>query len=286
MIKVLFGIVFSMVATALKTVAVIYLLGLAVLFIFQRQLLFPAPHDLRTPEQVESPQFVELEATSDGRRLTNWYAPPGLPGRPVLVYFHGNASSQAQIAPWMKIYTEAGYGVLIVAYRGYNGDAGRPSEEGLYADSRAALEMLKQAGFGPERVVLLAQSLGTGVAVQMASEGRGSALILESPYTSMVDTAAFHYPLVPVRWLLWDRFDNLSKIGSIHLPLLIISGALDNVVPQEQSRRLFDAANEPKQALWIPDAAHNDLAEHGSQQRVLEFLKELAEEPRHEPHSP
>lgn len=274
MIKAILSFLLGVIFAALKTAVIVYLILVGMMFFAQRALMFPAPDDTRTPEQAGVPQYILVESEADGRRLTNWYVAPSKAGFPVIAFFHGNAGSQAVVAPWLQSYVEAGYGVMVVAYRGYNGDKGEPSEEGLYADSRAALGVLKQMGFGPDRVVLLGQSLGTGVAVQMASEGLGSQLVLEAPYTSMVDEAFYHYPFVPASLLVRDPFDSLSKIAAVHMPVLMISGEQDAVVPHRLSQRLFAAANEPKQALWIPEAGHNDLYAHGAHLRILRFLEE------------
>ncbi len=286
MIRIFGQYLLSILTAVLKTGLVIYLLVLVVLYVFQRSLLFAAPHDVRTPEQVGASQFIGVEATSEGRRLTSWYAPPTALGQKVIVYFHGNAGSLAMVAPYMKGYTDQGFGVLLVAFRGYNGDAGKPTEDGLYQDARAALASLKQMGFGPDRVVLLGQSMGTGIAVQMATEGLGSVLVLEAPYTSMWDAAKTHYPFVPVSLLMKDHFDNLSKIAALHLPVMIVSGNVDAVIPHAQAVRLFESANQPKRSLWLADAGHNDLYEHGAQSQIIDFIRSLEKDSPHEADTP
>ena len=212
--------------------------------------------------------------TEDGLTLSGWYRPAPA-GRPTLVLFHGNGGQHGDRAASMRPFMTAGYGVLLAGYRGYGGNPGEPTEPGLYADGRAALDWLAGEGVAPEEVVLYGESLGTGVAVQMATEYPVAGLVLEAPFTSAVDVGQAAYRWLPVRWLMWDRYDNLSKIGAVTAPLLLIHGESDQVIPIAFGRRLFEAANGPKTARFIPRAGHNDLDLHGIADTVLAFLAAL-----------
>ena len=175
----------------------------------------------------------------------------------------------------MRPWLDAGYGVLMVGYRGF-GNSGSPSEQGLYDDGRAALQALRDRGVRDAGMVLYGESLGTGVATRMAVETPdAAALILESPFTSVPAVGADRYPLVPVNWLIHDRFDSLARIADIHLPLLLLHGEDDTVVPVKFGRQLFAAANEPKQAVFVPHAGHNDVYNLKTQQVILSFLAKL-----------
>ena len=245
------------------------------LYMIQRQLLyFPYPGE-RAPDPAafgaDDMSPVRL-LTADGLSLLAWYRPAADPGGPVIVYFHGNAGHIGFRVPKIRPYLEAGYGVLLVSYRGYGGNPGRPSEEGLYADGRAALAWLAEAGVAPGRIVLYGESLGGGVAVQMASETRVGAVVLEAPFSSVTDIAAARMPLVPVRWLLRDRFDCAAKIASIGAPLLVLHGERDGVVPVRFGRKLYAAAVEPKEALFIAEAGHNNLYDFGAAEAVRDFM--------------
>ena len=212
--------------------------------------------------------------TADDLVLNGWYrAATG--GRPTLVYFHGNAGNLGSRAELVLPYMEAGYGVLLAGYRGYGGNPGRPDEEGLYADGRAALAWLDDAGVPPDRTVLFGESLGTGVAVQIAVEHPIAGLILQAPFTSTVDVGEEAVPFLPVSLFVTHRFDNLSKITEIGAPLLLIHGEADEAVPIQFGRRLFEAAPEPKTAHYIPDAGHNDLHRFGASDLVIAFLESL-----------
>ena len=166
----------------------------------------------------------------------------------------------------------------MVGYRGF-GNPGAPSEQGLYNDARAALGELHKRGVPDKAIVLYGESMGTGVATQMATEINAAALILESPYTSVPDVGADRYPVVPVRWILRDRYDSLSKISSVHMPLLLLHGEQDQVVPVRFGKQLFAAANDPKQAEFVPDAGHNDVYSLRVQELVLNFLAKLPTDP-------
>jgi fermentation-respiration switch protein FrsA (DUF1100 family) len=194
--------------------------------------------------------------------LNGWMVPPLEPrtGTTILV-FNGNAGHRGFRAPLAAALRERGYGVLLFDYRGYGGNRGSPTESGLAADARAARAfLLSRPDAATTRLVYFGESLGTGVAARLAAEHRPAALVLRSPFTSMTDVGAFHYPLLPVRWLLRDRFDTASRIAGVGCPLLVIAGDQDSVVPYASTRRLFDAAAEPKRFITIAGADHNDPA--------------------------
>jgi hypothetical protein len=170
-----------------------------------------------------------------------------MPSAPEVVFFYGNAGVLSDFAAIGAALHREGYGVLLASYRGYAPNAGAPSEDGIMADARAVLASLPQ-GHGP--VVLWGQSLGTGVAARMASEGRASALILQSPYTSIPDVAGRFYPYFPVHLLMRDRFDTLSVIGRIDKPVLIVSGTADATVPFDMAQTL--AARLGRRATFVP----------------------------------
>jgi fermentation-respiration switch protein FrsA (DUF1100 family) len=186
--------------------------------------------------------------------------------------FHGNHGSLRGERYRLKLFRDAHMGVLLVAYRGYSGNAGTPNEQGLYADARAALDWLTQSGVASTSIVLYGISLGTGVATKMAAEREVGAVVLESPYTSTVDVAAFRFPIVPVSWLMQDRFESLTRIRMISEPLLVMHGDSDTIIPQRFGRQLFEAANEPKQGYWPHGLGHNDIFDNGGFVTALEFI--------------
>jgi hypothetical protein len=261
---------------ALLYVLLIYVALVGALYLAQRSMIFFPAKDAPdiSPYAAEGVQEVSVE-TADGLTLTSWFKPPEA-GKDILVFFHGNASSHLGNVYMAAPYARDGYGFLSVGYRGYNGNPGKPSEQGFYEDARATLKALMDSGAAAENIVLYGQSIGTGVAVQMAREFPDvKALILESPYTSLPDVAAGTYFFVPVRLLMKDKFDNLSKIQDIQTPLLVIQGLRDSVIPPKFGRRLYEAANEPKDIIQLEGYGHNDLPVEDMAASVIDFIEAL-----------
>jgi fermentation-respiration switch protein FrsA (DUF1100 family) len=255
----------------------IYLLLLLLLFVKQRGIVFrpdPSPADLAAAGLAEQMREVAIE-TRDGLTLRSWWAPPLRPDRRVIVYLHGNAGHRGGRADRVRDYLAAGYGVLLVGYRGYGGNPGRPTEAGLYADARAHLAFLAAEKVRPEQTVLLGESLGTAVAIQMATEFPILALILEAPLASVLHSARVRYPLFAFDFLVRDKFNSLGKIGKVKVPLLLIHGEKDQTTAVRFGRMLYDAANEPKRAHFIAEAGHTDLMHFGFAKAVTDFLDAL-----------
>jgi len=248
---------------ALTTGVVLAILLVATIWIFQRRLIYFPFGDVPVPRLVGLAVAEPVVfPTTDGLRLHGWLVPPLEPraGATILV-FNGNAGHRGFRSTLAAALRERGYGVLLFDYRGYGGNPGTPTEEGLAADARAARAfLLSRSEAAATRLVYFGESLGSGVATRLAAEHRPAALVLRSPFTSMTDVGAFHYPLLPVRWLLSDRFDTASRIAGLGCPLLVVAGDQDTVVPYAQSRRVFDAAAEPKRFVTIAGADHNDAA--------------------------
>jgi hypothetical protein len=218
--------------------------------------------------------------TADGLTLHAWFvAASGPSPRATVMVFNGNAGNRAYRAPLAAALQRHGFHVLLVDYRGYGGNPGTPTQSGLAADSRAARAYLvSRADVDASRLVYFGESLGTAVAVDLAVDHPPAALVLRSPFTSMGDVGQHHYPFLPVRLLLRDRFAAIDQIQRIRVPLLVIAGGSDRIVPIEHSRRLYDAANEPKTLLVVPDADHNDydlLAGKPMIDAIVRFLQPL-----------
>lgn len=220
----------------------------------QRRLIyFPSPGPVPSAELVGGRDVV-LE-TGDGIRLGAWYF-PGSRG-PAMLVCNGNAGDRSMRAGLAVALNRAGLPVLLFDYRGYGGNPGSPTEEGLAHDARAARDWL-DAQPEVDRIAYFGESLGAAVAVGLAVQHPPAALVLRSPFTSLADVAAVHYPFLPARRLLLDRYPSIDRIASVHAPVLVIAGDRDDIVPPSLSRRLYDAAAEPKQWLLIPGGGHND----------------------------
>ena len=242
----------------LRLVLIPYVGLLIVLMLFENRLVFhPVPHPVGD-WQPAGLAFEDAELRADdGTLLHGWYIPHPDP-RAVVLFLHGNAGNISGRAEFLRRVHALEVTVLALDYRGYGRSEGSPNEAGVIADGRAARAWLAAKTGLPERdVVLWAESLGTGVAVELAAEGaRG--LILENAFTSLPDVAAHHYSWVPVRLLMRNRLRSIEKIGQFKGPLLQAHGDGDTVVPYELGQRLFEAANEPKEFVTIPDGDHND----------------------------
>ena len=258
---------------AAAATAGIYLMVIAALWTFQRALIYSPDEAYVPPGHYAMLDGVDeiVVDTADGIALTAWYT-PAPPGRPTVVILPGKSGSLHHQRYRLERFMQARIGALLVAYRGYSGNAGRPDEQGLYRDARAALDWLDRHGVAARSIVVYGISLGTGVAVRMATERAVGAMVLEAPYTSITDVAAGRYPFVPVRWLLRDRFDSLARIGEVSEPLLIMHGAADRVVPQALGRTLYAHAGAPKESFWPTEAGHSDIFDRGGFERALGFI--------------
>src|SRR5262249_29044762 len=232
--------------TALKWIVIVAALGylgaLAVLFFAQRSFVFPVPTTRRTaPSAAGFPQAEEhVLSTSDGERVIVWHVAPA-PGRHVVIYFPGNGDTLAGSVGRFREITADGTGLVALSYRGYAGSSGTPSEQGLLADAAAAYAFTA-ALYTENKIVLWGFSLGAGVAVALAAEQPVGGMILEAPYTSIADIAASAFPLLPVRYLLKDRFHSDLRIAGVAAPVLAMHGVRDDTIPIGFGERLFALA--------------------------------------------
>jgi fermentation-respiration switch protein FrsA (DUF1100 family) len=256
----------------LIVVSVGYACGLAVLFFAQRSFLFPIPTAARTTPQAAG--FAEAEehvlATADGEKIIVWHV-PARPGRPVVLYFHGNGDFLAGFFGRFRDLIADGTGIVALSYRGYAGSSGQPSERGLLQDAAAAYAFTT-ARYGAERIVVWGFSLGTGVAVALAAEQPIGKLILEAPYTSTADVAASLFWFLPVRQVMRDQFRSDQRIARVNVPLLIMHGSNDPAIPIVFGERLFALAREPKQFVRFPGGGHENLGNFGAIETARQFI--------------
>ncbi|MEX0924256.1 MAG: alpha/beta hydrolase [Rhodovibrionaceae bacterium] len=253
----------------------VYAVFVGVLFLAQRSMIYhPSQEPLRAAE-VGLPADALVETrTEDYLTLSHFYVPPGDPEAPVVVVFHGNAGNASHRLAKFSSLVAGGYGLFLAEYRGYGGNPGKPTEAGLIADGESVLDWLESQGIGEARVALYGESLGTGVVLALARERRLRAIVLEAPFTSIAAAAQQRYPFVPAKWLVLDRFDNLTRIASIEAPILILHGEQDRVMPSSHGRRLAEAGRRVSLQLF-PAAGHNDLFEQGAGEKVLDFLGQV-----------
>jgi fermentation-respiration switch protein FrsA (DUF1100 family) len=195
--------------------------------------------------------------TADGLDLGAWFLPAPDPG-PIVLLTNGNAGNRADRLPLALGLRQRACSVLMLDYRGYGGNPGEPTEEGLIADADAARRhLLSRAGVEPERIAYFGESLGAAVALGLAERHPPAALVLRSPWTSLLDVARAHLPFVPTG-MVEDRWESLARIQARDVPLLVVAGTRDRVVPYDQSARLFEAAPGPKRMVTMEGADHND----------------------------
>jgi fermentation-respiration switch protein FrsA (DUF1100 family) len=249
----------------------------AALYALQDRLIYfpdPAPPP---PPMLLGLRGVEARMlrTADGVAILAWKLAPRDDRVPVLLYLHGNGGSLLHRVTRVQRFQREGWGALFVQWRGYGGNPGSPSEAGLAEDARAGLAALREEGIAPARIVLWGESLGTGPAVRLAVEQPEavSAAVLESPYTSLLDLAKLHYPLLPASLLLRDRFDNHARIAHVRAPILILQGSRDTLVPPEMGRRLAARATAPVEIWEAPQAGHNEIGPAGGVEAAADFLR-------------
>ena len=268
--------------TGILTTAVgVYGLVLVLMFLFQRNMMYYPPREAPNISRYAATgiQPVTVEG-DDGVAVTHWYRPPLRDDLPVVVLFHGNAGHIGDRVPKYGAFLDAGLGLLLAEYRGFGGNPGRPTEQGLTDDARAVMAYLESQGIEPSRIVLYGESLGTGLAVKLAAEWPVAALVLEAPPGSVADVAQAHYWYLPAKWLVLDRWDVFPEIKRVTAPLLVIHGEDDRTVPQKFGRRLYEAAPGPKEALFPSGAGHVDLWDVPEvPQRVLDFVARHAPAP-------
>ena len=254
-------------------ILLVYFCVMAGLYLLQRKMIFFP--DQSTPDISVYSHLHEITVkTADGLTITGWHRPADH-DKSTLIFFHGNAGHYGHRIYNVEGYIEAGFGVLLAGYRGYGGNEGTPSEAGFYNDARAYISQLITAGTNEQNIILYGQSIGSGVAVQMATEFKNvKALILEAPYTSLPDVAAKTYFFIPVHLLMKDKFDNLPKIKNVHAPLLIIQGLKDRIIPPAFGQKLYTQANQPKEIYQLKNHGHNDLPFKALSSKVIDFTSE------------
>src|SRR5437763_90816 len=262
--------------TALKWLLIIasvgYVCALAALLFAQRSFLFPVPTTARTSPQAAGFPDVEerLLTTADGEQVIAWHV-PAKPGHPVILYFHGNGDFLAGFFGRFRDVIADGTGVVALSFRGYAGSSGQPSERGLLQDAAAAYAFTT-ARYSTDKIIVWGFSLGTGVAVALAAEQPVGKLILEAPYTSTADVAASLFWYAPVRLLMRDPLRSDQRIARVRIPLLVMHGTDDHVIPIRFGERLFALAHEPKRFVKFPGGGHENLANFGAIETARQFI--------------
>ncbi|MEM7620258.1 MAG: alpha/beta hydrolase [Pseudomonadota bacterium] len=244
------------------------------IYLFQRHLVYRPKGGYNNPKDIGLAKVEEINLdTVDGERLVAWYA-PAEPGFPTLLYCHGAIGSLTTRRDRFHRITKRGYGIFAVSYRGYSGSTGRPSQAWLTLDGLMAYDYLHdKLKVAAEKIVIYGESIGTGIAIPIASQKKTAALILEAPYTSLIDIAQHRFKLLPIDYFLHEKYISKKIIGRIKVPTFFMHGRKDKDIPIDFGEALFNAANEPKEMKVFEEAAHTGLFNLGAFNYISDFLE-------------
>ena len=256
-------------------IIIIYASVLIVLFIFQRNLMYHPNENNYFGDKLE----VEIEkvkiTTSDNLNLLGWFHNKDLKKFKTIVYFHGNAGKLDNRIYKLNYFKNIDVNFLIIAWRGFSGNKGKPSEDGLYEDGKSTIEWLKNLGVTEKDIIIYGESLGTGIATEIAQNNKFAGLILETPFTSMIEAAKNFYPYIPVGLLLKDKYRNDKKIKNINIPLLVMHGEADQIVPYWMGKTIYEIANQPKYSYFTKYDDHMMEFDENLVLTLEKFIKSL-----------
>ena len=257
------------------SISLIYLSVLVFLFFFQRSLLYHPKENNYFGDKLE----VDIEKvqirTVDNINLLGWFHKKDLKKFKTIVYFHGNAGKLENRIHKLNHFKDMDVNFLIISWRGFSGNSGKPSEQGLYKDGTSAIDWLKSKGLAEEDIIVYGESLGTGIATQVVQNKNFAGLILETPFTSMVDAAKNIYPYIPIGLLLKDKYENDKKIKNINIPVLVMHGEADQIVPFKMGKKIYEIANQPKYFYFTKYDDHMMEYDEKLVTALKSFLKSL-----------
>ena len=248
---------------AVSSVVLAYLIIILFVYFYQRSLLYNPSENNYLNDKINF-NYKEIFIETDKKiKLKSWFIEKDLKNFKTILFFHGNAGNLFNRVYKLNELNKLDLNILIISWRGFSGNKGKPTEKNLYHDAQEAVKWLKAQGLDNKNIILYGESLGTSIAIELASKNNFGGIILESPFTSMADTAKIYYPYLPVNLLLRDRYDSKSKIADIKTPILIMHGKMDNIVPQKMGLELFEKANNPKFSYFPENDDH--MMEYNSQ---------------------
>jgi len=251
----------------LSSIVVAYLVVLVFIYFYQRNLLYhPSENNYQNDEIKFEYEEVNIEVENE-IKLKSWLINKDLKKLKTLLIFHGNAGDLSNRIYKLNELNKLEINILLISWRGFSGNKGSPTEKNLYKDAEAAIKWLNKKNVSNNQIILYGESLGTGVAVEMANKDDFNSIILESPFTSIENSAKIYYPYLPVKYLLKDRYDSISKINMVKSPIMIMHGEKDDVVPFSMGKKLFEKANSPKHSYFTSTDDH-----------MMEFNSELLNE--------
>ena len=260
--------------TSILALVFFYILLLSAVFLFQRNLLYhPSADNYLKDQIVKEPTEIEKVkiTTSDKIDLIGWFYKKDLKQFKTILFFHGNAGSLENRTYKLNHFKNLNVNFLIVAWRGFSGNEGKPNEMGLYEDAKSAVKWLSAKGIKEQNIILYGESLGSGVAVEIAQNKNYAGIILESPFTSMINMGKKYYPFFPIKLLLKDKFENNKKIKKVSIPVLILHGKDDKIVPFVMGKKMYELANQPK--FFYPQEYGDHMIDYNTE--LLTVLKKF-----------
>jgi fermentation-respiration switch protein FrsA (DUF1100 family) len=239
-----------------SSVILAYIIIIFFVYFYQRNLLYhPSENNYLNDKIIFDYEEIFIE-TDDNIKLKSWFIKKDLSKFKTILFFHGNAGNLLNRVHKLNELNKLDVNILLISWRSFSGNKGKASEKNLYYDANGAIKWLNEQRINNNNIILYGESLGTGVATELASKNKFAGVILESPFTSIADAAKIYYPYLPVNLLLKDRYDSKNKIKKINSPILIMHGKKDNIVPQKMGLELFENANNPKFSYFPENDYH------------------------------
>ena len=256
---------------------IFYLLILLFMYIFQRTFMYH-PNVKNTDSTTVQFKYKEVYIESEKDiKLKSWHSYLN-PNKKTILFFHGNAGELGARTYKLNKFNDLDLNFLIISWRGFSGNNGKPTEQGLYKDAQKAVEWLEKKGINKKDIILYGESLGTGIAVELATKNEYSGIILESPYTSMIDMGKRFYPFLPISILQKDKYNSLKKLSMIKSPILVLHGKSDKLVPFYMGKKIYDAANEPKY-YYFPEFDNHMMTYDQDMLKILSnFVNEISKQ--------
>ena len=257
----------------LSSLIIAYIVLIIFIYFYQRNLLYLPSENNYQNDKIQFNYDEIFISVDEEIQLKSWIIKKDLKKFKTLVIFHGNAGHLSNRIYKLNELYKLDINILLISWRGFSGNKGSPTENNLYTDAEAAIKWLNGEGVTNSQIILYGESLGSGVAVELGKENNFNSIILESPFTSIENSAKIYYPYLPVSLILKDRYDSISKIKMINTPILIMHGEKDDVVPFSMGKELFEKANSPKQSYFTPDDDHMMEFNSSLLQKIKNFIE-------------
>ena len=241
---------------AVSSVVLAYFIIILFVYFYQRNLLYHPSENNYLNDKITF-NYEEIFIETDKKiKLKSWFIKKDLDKFKTILIFHGNAGNLFNRVYKLNELNKLDVNILLISWRGFSGNKGKPTEKNLYRDADEAVKWLNNQGAISKNIILYGESLGTGVATELGTSNAFGGIILESPFTSIANAAKIYYPYLPVNIILKDRYDSIGKIKNINIPIFIMHGKMDNIVPQQMGLELFEKANNPKYSYFPEDDDH------------------------------